>query len=61
MWANFIDLNKPCPKDNFPLLMIDLLLAASFDHKVLSFMDTFSLYNQRIMNPDDQEKKYHSL
>ena len=50
------DLNKACPKNNFPFLSIDRLIDALTWHKVLSFMDAFSGYNQIMMNPTDQEK-----
>ena len=53
---DFIDINKACPKDNFPLLRIDLIVDATAGHELLSFMDAFSGYNQISMNPDDQEK-----
>ena len=52
---DFTDVNKACPKDNFPLQRIDLIVDATADHE-LSFMDAFSGYNQIGMDPDDQEK-----
>ena len=56
MCVDFTDLNKDCPKDSFPFLVITRLVDASVDHKVLSFMDVFSRYNQISMNLPDQEK-----
>ena len=56
MCIDFIDLNKACPKDSFPFPHIDMLVDATTDHKLLSFMDAFSGYNQILMHPDDQEK-----
>jgi len=56
MCVDFIDLNKACPKDSFPLLRIDQLVGLTVGHKLLSFMDTFSGYNQILMDEDDQEK-----
>ena len=53
---DFIDVNKACPKDSFPLLRIDLIVDATASHELLSFMDAFSGYNQISMDPDDQEK-----
>ena len=53
---NFIDINKACPKDSFPLPRIDLIVDATAGHELLSFMDAFSGYNQISMDPDDQEK-----
>ena len=53
---DFTDINRACPKDNFPLARIDLIVDDTAGHELLSFMDTFSGYNQISMNPDDQEK-----
>ncbi|XP_023910821.1 uncharacterized protein LOC112022458 [Quercus suber] len=53
MCVNFIDLNKVCPKDSFPLLRIDQLLDLTTRHKLLSFMDAFSGYNQILIDEDD--------
>ena len=41
----FTDLNKACPKDNYPLPHIDLLVDSTMGHQLLSFMDAFSGYN----------------
>ena len=57
MCVDFTDLNKACPKDNFPLPMIDQLVNSTTGHKLLSFMDAFSRYNQTLMDEYDQEKK----
>ena len=56
MCIDFIDLNKACTKDSFVLPHIDMLMDATIGHKLLSFMDAFSGYNQILMHPDDQEK-----
>ena len=53
---DFIDVNKACPKDSFPLPHINLIVDATAGHELLSFMDAFSGYNQISMNPGDQEK-----
>ena len=55
MCVDFIDLNKVCLKDSFPLLRIDQLVDLTAGHKLLSFMDAFSGYNLILMNEDDQE------
>ena len=58
-WQIYIDytnLNKACPKESYPLLMIDRLIDATFDFRMLSFMDTFSGYNQICMAEEDQKK-----
>ena len=56
MCVDFTDLNKACPKDSYPLLRIDQLVDSTAGHKLLSFMDTFSRYNQIRMDAGDQEK-----
>ena len=55
-YVYFIDLNKACPKDSFPLPRIDQLVDSTTKHKLLSFMDAFSGYNQILMDEEDQEK-----
>ena len=56
MCINFIDLNKVFPKDSFPLPRIDQLVGSTARHKLLSFMDSFSGYNQIFMFEEYQEK-----
>ena len=53
--VDFTDLNKVCPKDSFPLPHIDRLVDSTAGHKLLTFLDVFSSYNQILMHPDDQE------
>jgi hypothetical protein len=57
MCVDFTDLNKACPKDSFPLPRIDQLVDSTAGHKLLTFMDAFSGYNQIVMDESDQEKK----
>ena len=45
MCVDFIDLNRACPKDNYPLLQIGTLVDSTARHELLSFMDAFSSYN----------------
>ena len=54
--VDFTNLNKACPKDSYPLPCIDQLVDSTAGHKLLSFMDTFSCYNQIRMDEVDQEK-----
>ena len=56
MCADFTDLNKTCPKDSYPLPLIDTLVDSTARHQLLSFMDAFSGYNQIKMEEADQEK-----
>ncbi|CAL2231351.1 unnamed protein product [Prunus armeniaca] len=39
---DYIDLNKACSKDSFPLPRIDQLINATTGHDLLSFMDAYS-------------------
>ena len=56
MCVDFTDLNKACPKDNYSLPRIDQLVDSTAGHKLLSFMDAFSGYNQIRMDEANQEK-----
>ena len=56
MCVDFMDLNKACPKDSYPLPRIDTLVDSTTRHELLSFMDAFSGYNQIKMNEEDQER-----
>ena len=53
---DFTDLNKACPKDSYLLSHIDQLVDSTAGHKLVSFMDVFSGYNQIRMDEADQEK-----
>ena len=55
--VDYIDLNKACPKDSFPLPRIDQIVDASAGHGMLSFLDAFSGYHQIPMYPLNAEKK----
>ena len=55
MGVDFIDLNRACPKDSYPLPLIDTLVDSTTKHELLSFMDAFLGYNQIKMNEEDQE------
>ena len=56
MCVDFTDLNRPCPKDSYPLPRIDTLVDSIARHELLSFMDAFSGYNQIKINEDNQER-----
>ena len=56
MCVDFTNLNKACLKDSYPLPHIDQLVDSTTGHKLLSFMDAFSRYNQIRMDGADQEK-----
>ena len=54
--VDFRNLNKACPKDEFPLLNMDMLIDSTAGHAMFSFMDGFSGYNQIRMSPTDAAK-----
>ena len=56
MCVDFINLNKAYPKDGFPLLRIDQMVDSTVGHKLMTFMDAFSRYNQIKLVEEDQEK-----
>ena len=43
---DFRDLNEACPKDEFPLLITDVMIDNMCGFEWMSFMDGFSRYNQ---------------
>jgi hypothetical protein len=53
---DFRDLNKSCPKDNFPTPFIDQIIDECVKSEIFSFMDGFSGYNQIQIKPKDQHK-----
>ena len=54
--VDFRNLNRVCPKDEFPLPNMDLLIDSATRSTMFSFMDGFSRYNQIRMAPRDAEK-----
>ena len=54
--VDFIDLNKACPKDPFPMPWIDQLVDTMVGHSRMSFLDAFQRYHQIPLALDDQEK-----
>jgi hypothetical protein len=53
---DFRDLNKACPKDDFPLPNIDTIVDLTVGHAMYSLMDGFFGYNQIKIAPEDQDK-----
>ena len=43
--VDFMDLNKVCPKDPFPMPKIDQLVDATVDYPRMSFLDAFQGYH----------------
>ena len=51
---DFTNLNKACPKDSYPLPKIDQLVDAMAGYERMSFLDTYSGYNQIKMREKDR-------
>ncbi|RDX73248.1 hypothetical protein CR513_47174, partial [Mucuna pruriens] len=56
MCTDYTDLNKACPKDSYSLPSIDRLVDNVAGFTFLSFMDSYSGYNQIRMHPQHEEK-----
>ena len=52
---DFMNLNKACPKDIFPLPRINQLVDATVGHEILNFMDAYSRHNQILMYEPNEE------
>ena len=51
--VDFMDLNRACPKDPFPMLKINQLVDATYGHPRMSFLDAFQGYYQIALTPKD--------
>nr|KYP31642.1 Transposon Ty3-I Gag-Pol polyprotein [Cajanus cajan] len=56
MCTDYTNLNKACPKDAYPLPNIDRLVDGAAGHRLLTFLDAYSGYNQIRMHPHDEDK-----
>jgi hypothetical protein len=56
MCTDFIDLNKACSKDEFPLPRIDSLVDAAATSELMSLLDCYSRYHQKWMKEEDEPK-----
>ena len=56
MCVDFINLNKACPKDDYPVPKIDQKVDATAGYELLSFLDAYSGYNQIPLLESDQLK-----
>jgi len=54
--VDFCNLNKACPKDEFPLPNVDLLVDSTVGNSMFSFMDGYSGCNQIHMAVKDAKK-----
>jgi hypothetical protein len=56
MCIDFTDLNKACPKDEFPLPRIDSLVDAAATSELMSLLDCYPSYHQIWMKKEDEPK-----
>jgi hypothetical protein len=56
MCIDFIDLNKACPKDKFPLPRIDSLVDGDATSELISLLDCYSVYHQIWVKKEDELK-----
>lgn len=54
--VDFIDHNKACPKDHYPLLSIDNLVNTITDHEVCSLLDVIVGSHQILKEESNTEK-----
>jgi hypothetical protein len=54
MCIDFTDLNKVCPKDEFPLPRIDTLIDAAATSELMSLLDCYSGYHQIWMKKENE-------
>jgi hypothetical protein len=58
MCIDFTDLNKACPKDEFPLPRIDSLVDAAATSELMSLLDCYSGYHQIWMKEDEPKTSF---
>jgi hypothetical protein len=56
MCMNFTDLNKCCPKDDFPLAIIDQIVNSAGVCHIMALLDYFLGYHQIWLRREDEEK-----
>jgi hypothetical protein len=54
--TDFIDFNKCCPKDDFPLMRIDKIINSAAGCKMMALLDCFLGYHQIWLRNEDEEK-----
>jgi hypothetical protein len=56
MCTDFTDLNKRCPKDDFPLTRINKVIDSTTGCEIMALLDCFSGYHHIWLREEDQEK-----
>lgn len=55
LYTDFTNLNVACPKDSYPLPIIDSLIDKSSGFELFSFMDAYLGINQIYLREKDEE------
>jgi hypothetical protein len=58
MCIDFTDLNKACPKDEFPLPRLDSLVDVTASSEFMSLLDCYTGYHQIWMKKEDEPKSF---
>jgi hypothetical protein len=53
---DFRDLNRATPKDEYPMLIADMLINDALGHRIISFLDDNASYNKIFMAKEDMSK-----
>jgi hypothetical protein len=53
---DFCNLNKATSKDEYPMLIADMLINNASGHRIISFLDGNAGYNQIFMAEEDMSK-----
>jgi hypothetical protein len=56
MCTDFTDLNKCCPKDDFPLMRIDQIVDSAVGCEIMALLDCFSWYHPILLRKEDEDK-----
>jgi hypothetical protein len=56
MCIDFTNLNKCCPKDDFPLARIDQIIDYAAASEIMALLNCFSGYHQIWLRLEDEEK-----
>jgi hypothetical protein len=63
MCIDYTNLNKACPKDEYPLPRLCQIVDSTMSYELLSFLDAYSGYHQISLTIDEEQKNsiYHSI
>jgi hypothetical protein len=56
MCTDFTDLNKYCPKDDFPITRIEQVVDSAAGYETMALLDCFLGYHQIWLDKEDEEK-----